>query len=29
MQNDSPIDALLSKLQPLRDALGTAVVGQH
>ena len=29
MQNDSPIDALLSKLQPLRDALGKAVVGQH
>ncbi|WP_421568325.1 AAA family ATPase [Stenotrophomonas sp. PD6] len=29
MQTDSPIDALLSKLQPLRDALGQAVVGQH
>ncbi|OEZ01001.1 MULTISPECIES: MoxR family ATPase [Stenotrophomonas] len=29
MQNDSPIDALLQKLQPLRDALGQAVVGQH
>ena len=29
MQNDSPIDALLSKLEPLRDALGKAVVGQH
>jgi len=29
MQSDSPIDALLQKLQPLRDALGQAVVGQH
>ena len=29
MQTDTPIDALLAKLQPLRDALGKAVVGQH
>ncbi len=29
MQTDSPIDDLLPKLQPLREALGQAVVGQH